>query len=207
MKYLYIIILFLIISCKNKADKDLVKNEVLEDSIEKEQDLKKKLSKKLLYYNKGEIMSFNFNKSPLLKDIDEISNNDTEEYNVSDKLKKSLLEKENYYKIVNYSNITENRNFKAFTVFGNYDYYTNILLITLNANNDSLIDYKTIASIMGDGDNTIEVNSKFLDSMTIEIITNKKRLTKNVDGFELLDSKNETFKINSDGKIKLFDSF
>ncbi len=201
MKYLYIIILLLVISCKNKVDKGFVKNETLSDSIEKEQDLKEKLSKKMLFYNKGVVKSFNFDNKPLLKDIDEISNNNTEEFNVNIKLEKSLLEKENYYKLINYNNITENRNFKVFTVFGNYDYYTNILLVILNVNDDSLIDYKTIASIMGDADNTIEVSSSFLDSTTIEIITNKKRLAKNADGFELLDSKNETFRINAEGKM------
>src|SRR5690606_11502504 len=113
----------------------------------------------IFYNNDKNLKIFDFNQLPLSKDIDDISNNDTEKYNVNQKLRKDILEQENYYKLVNYSNILDNKKFRVFTVFGNYDYYTNLLLVITKSDDDTLIDYKIIASIMGDADDMTEIST------------------------------------------------
>lgn len=198
MKNLYLIILILLFSCGNKTEKktsEIVNREV-KKVIEKKQDLKG-----IFYYNDKNLTVFDFNQLPLSKDIDDISNNDTEIYNINKKLRKAILEKENYYKLVRYSNILQNKEFRAFTVFGNYDYYTNLLLVTTKIDNNTLIDYKIIASIVGDADEMTEISTSFLDSITFKVSTNKKRLTEK-NYFETLEIDNKTYKIMSDGQIQ-----
>src|SRR5690606_3122815 len=145
---------------------------------------------KTFYYNNDMLKIFDFNQMPLSKDIDQMSNNDTEKFNLNSELRESILKKENYYKLINYCSISKNDRFELFTVFGNYDYYSNILLVSCNIDRDSIIDYKIIASIMGDAEDMVQISTKFLDSINFEIITSKKRLNKN-NSFELLSSKKE----------------
>lgn len=203
MRYLLYTVLFLLtISCKNKSEKDLMENQSVEDVevAEKRESNIEGQNETGVYYKSEKIDFFDFNRLPLSKDIDEISNNETEKYNVNNTLRKSILEKENYYKLVNYSIVSENEEFKMFTVFGNYDYFTNILLVTTNIKSDSLIDYIVIASIMGDADNTTEVNSKFLNSNSVEINTETKKLTENGD-LKSTGSKKEILSIDLNGKM------
>ncbi|WP_340067326.1 hypothetical protein [Ascidiimonas aurantiaca] len=203
MKYLlYLTYLLLTISCKNRNEKVSIENKRIRD-IEVTEKRKSNIEvqdETGIYYKSDKIDLFNFNEFPLSKDIDDISNNDTERYNVNSELRKSILEKENYYKLVYYNSLIENEEFKVFTVFGNYDYYTNILLVVTNIERDSLIDYKVVASIMGDADNTIEISSKFLNADSIEIITETKKLTKN-GNLKLIGSEKELFSIGLNGKI------
>ena len=203
MKYLlYLTSLLLTISCKNRNEKVSIENKTIRD-IEVTEKRKSNIEvqdETGIYYKSDKINLFNFNELPLSKDIDDISNNDTERYNVNSELRKSILEKENYYKLVYYNSLIENEEFKVFTVFGNYDYYTNILLVATNIERDSLIDYKVVASIMGDADNTIEISSKFLNADSIEIFTETKKLTKN-GNLKLIGSKKELFSIGLNGKI------
>lgn len=198
MKYLYIIILLSLFSCGNKTENTINKsvNEESKKVIEKKQDFKS-----IFYYNDKSLTVFDFNQLPLSKDIDDIPNNDTEKYNVNEKLRKDILEKENYYKLVNYSNIIDNKRFRVFTIFGNYDYYTNLLLVTTKIDDNTLIDYEIIASVMGDADDTTEISTNFLDSITFKVTTKKKRLTKK-DDFETLNINNKIYKITSNGQIE-----
>ena len=201
MRYLFIFFLLTLFSCVEHKRKTSTQNANNVPQIEREVEKKKKNEqevKNLFYNNKGGLKTFDFNKLPLSKDIDDISNNDTDEYNVSEQLRKEILKEENYYKLVNYSEINNAKNYKAFTIFGNYDYYTNILLVT--SKSDSLVDYEVIASIIGDADDMTEISTIFLDSTSFEVTTHKKRLTKS-DEFKTLTVDSKRFKIRSNGKI------
>lgn len=201
MRYLFVFFLLTLFSCVEQKGKTSIQNANNVPQIEREVEKEKKNEqelKNLFYNNKGGLKTFDFNQLPLSKDIDDISNNDTDEYNVSEQLRKEILKKENYYKLVNYSEINNAKNYKAFTVFGNYDYYTNILLVT--SKSDSLIDYEVIASIIGDADDMTEISTIFLDSISFEVTTHKKRLTKS-DEFKTLSVDSKKFKIRPNGEI------
>mgnify|MGYP003661529796 CR=1 FL=1 len=202
MKYLFITILLTLSSCVDKKEKTVMQTADAEPQklITQEKSEKQELQS-IFYNNDKNLKTFDFNQLPLSKDIDDISNNDTEKYNVNQKLRKDILEQENYYKLVNYSNILDNKKFRVFTVFGNYDYYTNLLLVITKIDDDTLIDYKIIASIMGDADDMTEISTSFLDSISFKVITKKKRLTEK-DNFETLSVDNKIYKITSNGQIE-----
>lgn len=202
MKYLFITILLTLSSCVDKKEKTVMQTADAETQkvIAQEKSEKQELQS-IFYNNDKNLKTFDFNQLPLSKDIDDISNNDTEKYNVKEKLRKDILEQENYYKLVNYSNILDNKKFRVFTVFGNYDYYTNLLLVTTKIDDDTLIDYKIIASIMGDADDMTEISTSFLDSISFKVITKKKRLTEK-DNFETLGVDNKIYKITPNGQIE-----
>lgn len=200
----YLIVLLSSISCNNKKNNpnniQSTKNEV------KSQDVPMGSQRitpeeQIFFYKTVKIDFFDFNQFPLSKDTDEISNKNTDKYTLDRMIKETILEKENYYKLINYSKVNSNEKFILFTVFGNYDYYTNILLISKNIETDSLIDYEIIASMMGDADNTTEISSRFLNSNTVEITTKHKKLTKEGD-FELLELKKEILKIQTNGEMQ-----
>jgi len=196
MKHLFIItiVLLTLFSCVNKKEKTTIQT----ISTKYQKSNRKKKKENIFYKNNTNLKTFDFNQLPLSKDIDDISNNNTDRYSVSERLRREILKKENYYKLVNYSKIKDTKNYKAITVFGNYDYYTNIFLITSKF--DSLIDYKVIASIIGDADNMTEINTSFLDSTSFKVITRKKCLTKN-EGFKTVSVDSRVFKITHSGQI------
>ena len=194
MRY-FIIILVILFSCNNrkKIEKIPTTNSVMNKKTEKKQEKRIKF-----YKNNQFIKTFDFNIPPLSTDIDNISNKNTGKYNISKSLKNQILQKDNYYKLINYSNIKDDKFYKIFTVFGNYDYYTNIILVTTKA--DSLVDYRVIASILGDGGEKTEIKTIFLDSISFKTTIVDKHLTKN-GKYRILNIKTEKFKIGSNGKI------
>ncbi|WP_144439088.1 hypothetical protein [Lutibacter profundi] len=195
MKYLYIITLLTMFSCANKKEKtvnEIGGNDELKTILEKKQE-----PQSTFYNNDKNLKTFDFNQLPLSK----TSINDNLKFRIEDNLKNEVLKKDYYYNLINYSNLIENKEFKVFTVLGGYDYYTNVILLTTNIERDSLIDYKIIASVMGDADNITEISTIFLDSITFEVTNNKKRLTKN-DGFKILDTSSKIYKITTNGQIK-----
>lgn len=203
MKQLIVIILCVLCSCADKKDKTAIKtvNAEPQEVMDKEQGKQintEAEGENLFYNNDSNLKSFDFSNLPLSKDVDDISNNDTDKYNIAENLRKEILQKENYYKLVNYSLINENKNYRAFTVFGNYDYYTNILLVTTKG--DSLINQKVIASIIGDADEMTEISTSFMDSISFKVTTQRKQLTEN-DNFKTLSSDTKEFKITPSGEI------
>jgi len=195
MKYLYIITLLTVFSCANKKEKTV--NEIGGNDESKTIIEKKQEPQSTFYNNDKNLKTFDFNQLPLSK----TSINDNLKFRIEDNLKNEVLKKDYYYNLINYSNLIENKEFKAFTVLGSYDYYTNVVLLTTNIERDSLIDYKIIASVMGDADDITEISTIFLDSITFEVTNNKKRLTKN-DGFKILDTSSKIYKITTNGQIK-----
>lgn len=188
--------------CEDKNEKKGMQNISTESQRVKGLEKAEKHELQSFYYNSNKnIKYFDFNQLPLSKDIDNISNNNTEIYNVNKKLRKSILEQENYYKLINYSYVISNKDYRAFTVFGNYDYYTNLLLVITRIDDETLIDYKIIASITGDADDLTEISTSFLDSISFKVTTKKKKLTE-MDNFETLDVYDKTYKITSNGQIK-----
>ncbi|AMC09919.1 hypothetical protein Lupro_01000 [Lutibacter profundi] len=182
-------------SCANKKEKtvnEIGGNDELKTILEKKQE-----PQSTFYNNDKNLKTFDFNQLPLSK----TSINDNLKFRIEDNLKNEVLKKDYYYNLINYSNLIENKEFKVFTVLGGYDYYTNVILLTTNIERDSLIDYKIIASVMGDADNITEISTIFLDSITFEVTNNKKRLTKN-DGFKILDTSSKIYKITTNGQIK-----
>ena len=182
-------------SCANKKEKTV--NEIVGKDEPKTIREEKQEPQSTFYNNDKNLRTFDFNQLPLSK----ISINDNLKFSIEDNLKNEVLKKDYYYNLINYSNVIENKEIKAFTVLGGYDYYTNVVLLTTNIERDSLISYKIIASIMGDADDMTEISTSFLDSITFKVTTKKKRLTKK-GNFETLDIDNKTHKIKSNGQIE-----
>ena len=185
----YFIVLLLLISCVEKKTNFPQHNKV-ED---------KKIYKKRKFFKKEKIQIYDFDKLPLKKDLDYLSNKNTPDYNIDDLLKKRILKNDNYYKLIYYDKIFENDNFQTFTIFGNYDYYSDIILITL-ANDNKIIDYMKIASLMGDGNELLEIKTTFVDSLSFKTTILQKILT-NKKYYKTIKAQSTLYKIQSDGKI------
>ena len=206
MKFTYIIMILLFTSCNNvnqsnKVYKDtgndkntLPVNESLVNRGNENVLLEQK--EKPLFLVSDTLKKYNFNEFPLSK----LSINDNLKYVINSNLKEKILKTNFYYNLIYYNEVLKTNNFTAFTIVGSYDYRKDVLLIMTSNKNDSLIDYKIIASIIGDADDMTEISSFFLDSISFKVTTHKKRLTENND-FKILTTNNEKFKINSNGKI------
>jgi len=204
MKYLFITILLIFTSCVDKKQKAVIQTTDAEpQKVIGQAKSEKQEVQSVFYNNVKKLKTFDFNQLPLSIDIDDISNNNTEKYNVNDKLRKDILKQANYYKLVNYSNVNDGKNIKIFTVFGNYDYYSNIILLTTNIEIDSLIDYKIIASLAGDGGNHYEKKSILKNDVFESRFTNYYRtLTVPYDTIRYFITGKSLLSIDSLGKIK-----
>lgn len=200
----YFISALIFCSCNEKkmnSDNKGVINliDTLPKSPEEDVDTKRTKKPKNLFYNNEGCNYFDFHALPLSNEVHDIPNNETSNYNIDSSIAELLRSKENYYKLINYCLISDNETYKTIAVFGNYDYYTNILLLTINKNG-VLIDYKIIASLMGDADSFIEIKSKILSSDTIELTREFKEIDE--DGkYNLIKSSKEFFTIDSNGSI------
>ena len=187
IKYIF---LFFLVSCVNNNEKIQINNIKSQNTI--------KYKQHVHFYHKGNIITeYDFNKVPLSKDVDNLSNYKNEDFYVNKNIEKLLEKKENYYKLINYCKLGQNKYYQSYTVFGNYDYYTNILLVTTRG--DSLIDHKIIASLLGDADEVVEISTRFLDSISFIITTQYKRLYNNRHKTIRVDS--SMYKIDSIGHI------
>lgn len=120
------------------------------------------------YYTDDTLRSFDMERHPFTKDIETIPLAATQKFNLNNTIKNSILKQNNYYKLINYSHIASHDNFDLFTVFGYYDTYYNIILVSSNEKHDSLIAHKIIASKLGDGDISVRISTKFLDTANFE---------------------------------------
>lgn len=207
MKFIYIIMILLFISCNNanqsnkvfkdkRIDKKPVSvNENLIDKGKENVLLEQKEKSPFLVSNT--VKRYSFNELPLSK----LSINDNLKYVVNSNLKERILEANFYYNLIYYNEVLKTDNFTAFTVIGSYDYRKDVLLITTSNKSDSLIDLNVIASIIGDAGETEEVSTLFLDSTTFKVTTQEKRITEDNE-FKTISDYSKIFKITPSGKIE-----
>jgi hypothetical protein len=91
---------------------------------------------------------FDFSKEPLLS----INFNDTKKQFTLDStsaLYKEIVKKDNYYKLIKYSLFNTDNDVEKFTIYGDWDYYRNILLATYC--DDRYFIY-VLATASGDGE-------------------------------------------------------
>src|SRR5690554_6133578 len=108
MRHIHIIFILVLFSCGHKKEKTPI--DIAGKESEKIVETKQN-TESVFYNDDNNLRIFDFNQLPLSKDIDDISNNDTEKYNIDEWLRKKILEKENYYKLVNYNKISSNKDY------------------------------------------------------------------------------------------------
>ncbi|MET1260648.1 hypothetical protein ABV409_14975 [Flagellimonas sp. DF-77] len=159
--------------------------------------------KKRSFFKDDQIIRvFDFEAEPLVSDLKNLSNESLENYRIDERISHLILKKDNYYKLIAYSQVYSNDVYDLITVFGNYDYYSNIILVSINKQKDSIVDFRIIASNLGDADFKTEIRSLFVDETFFQIVKTEKKLQENGQ-FTIMSSEESKLTIGPNGHIRV----